>query len=365
MEKEALKELLVDLQSCGLRYTTAGGLGRQGGAGPANGSALDFGDYQAVIATTGKCIEKSPYSMEMKDKKTILKKDGRIIGNVGISHRPRFYDLQTKDGVPYWKIALVHGKDCLASTVFQACCRWNTPDQCQFCSIGTSLDEQQTILCKTPEQLAETAEAAVRLDGIRHMTLTAGSTLHPEDGIRYLAKCAVSIRNRVPQLPIHVQFEPYDGMDDGVFQKLKVAGVETVGIHIESFDQSVRERITPGKAKISVETYFTAFEKAVRVFGRNQVSTFVIVGLGENPAVLVEGCRKAAALGVYPFIVPFKPVVGSPMGGMELPVKASMLKIYKEVSDILWEYGLEAKKNKAGCVRCGACSALPAFERCL
>lgn len=38
----------------------------------------------------------------------------------------------------------------------------------------------------------------------------------------------------------------------------------------------------PSKSQISLEVYFRAFEKAVSVFGRNQVSTYVIIGLGED-----------------------------------------------------------------------------------
>src|SRR5262245_51626848 len=35
--------------------------------------------------------------------------------------RPRFYDLVTADGVSYEKIALLHGRDVLATTVVQTC----------------------------------------------------------------------------------------------------------------------------------------------------------------------------------------------------------------------------------------------------
>ena len=34
--------------------------------------------------------------------------------------------MQTADGVPYWKIALLH-LDSIASTVVQKCIYWDTP----------------------------------------------------------------------------------------------------------------------------------------------------------------------------------------------------------------------------------------------
>ena len=60
------------------------------------------------------------------------------------SPRPRFYDLTTADGIPYWKIALLH-LDSLASTVLQTCAYWGNADQCTFCGIGVSLAAGRTI----------------------------------------------------------------------------------------------------------------------------------------------------------------------------------------------------------------------------
>ena len=39
-------------------------------------------------------------------------------------------------------------------------------------------------------------------------------------------------------------------------------------MHLEAVTPAVRERIMPGKAQVSVERYFSAFEAAVKVFGR-------------------------------------------------------------------------------------------------
>ena len=54
-------------------------------------------------------------------------------------------------------------------------------------------------------------------------------------------------------------------------------------------------------------------QQLVRAFGEGQVSTYVILGMGEDPQVTVEGCRRAIDLGVYPFIVPLRPTAGSLM----------------------------------------------------
>ena len=56
--------------------------------------------------------------------------------------------METADGVPYWKIALLH-LDSIASTVVQKCIYWGTHEQCGFCGIELTRGEQ-TIPVKTP-----------------------------------------------------------------------------------------------------------------------------------------------------------------------------------------------------------------------
>src|SRR6202035_4696623 len=107
---------------------------------------------------------------------SVLERDGVRVATIGFPPQPRFYALQTAEGIPYWKIAVLHASDVLATTVHQTCIRYqNRSTTCQFCAIGLSLAAGKTIARKTPEQLAEVARAAVQLDGVKHMVLTTGT----------------------------------------------------------------------------------------------------------------------------------------------------------------------------------------------
>ena len=46
--------------------------------------------------------------------------------------------------------------------------------------------------------------------------------------------------------------------------------------------------------------YEAAWEEAVRVFGRNRVSTYLLVGLGEDPDELVAGAGRLIDRGRLP-----------------------------------------------------------------
>ena len=157
------------------------------------------------------------------------------------------------------------------------------------------------------------AAAAVRLDGVEQLVLTTGTPATADRGAAHLAACAAAVRAAVPGLPIQVQCEPPD--DFAWFARLAEAGADTLGMHLEAVEPAVRAAVMPGKAEVPVEHYLRAYAAAVAVFGRGQVSTYLIAGLGDRPESLVAMAEQLLGLGVYPFLVPFAPIAGTGVRG--------------------------------------------------
>jgi len=212
---------------------------------------------------------------------------------------------------------------------------------------------------KTPEQLAEVAQEALKLDGIGHVVLTTGAPEEPALELSYLTACTRSIKEAT-HLPVHAQLLPPDDPDR--LWELKEAGLDTVGIHIECFDVEILSKAAPHKSVLGLDAYVASWKKAVEIFGANQVSSFLIAGLGEKEDSIIEGSEFLADLGVYPFVVPLRPIPGSLMEQERPPDPALMIRLYEQVVEILRRKGLHSTRSLAGCVRCGACSALPFFE---
>jgi biotin synthase-related radical SAM superfamily protein len=124
----------------------------------------------------------------------------------------------------------------------------------------------------------------------------------------------------------------------------------------------VLARVAPAKARTGIDAYFRAWERAVGAFGAGQVSTYVILGMGEDPDLIVAGCRRAIDIGVYPFVVPLRPTVGSLMEHMTAPSPEYCETIYRRVVPYLAARGLGARGVAAGCARCQACSAMSLLE---
>ncbi|BBL70988.1 hypothetical protein MoryE10_15940 [Methylogaea oryzae] len=356
--------LVAELQSLGLRLEgePAGVQGRRGGAGPSDHKAVTLADRTVMIPVATAPAAASPFVAGPPDAQgsAVIRRDGVAVAHITFPRQPRFYDLATADGVPYSHIATLHGADVLATTVLQSCIRYgNRKTTCQFCAIGQSLAAGKTILRKTPQQLAEVARAAVTLDGVKHMVMTTGTPNLADRGAAILCESAAAVKAAV-DLPIQGQCEPPD--DAAWFARMKAAGIDSLGMHLEAVTPDVRARIMPGKAGIPLARYMDAFDAAVAVFGRGEVSTYILAGLGDSAEAILTVCERLIDQGVYPFVAPFVPIAGTPLKRHPPPEPQFMQAILPRLGAMLKRAGLRSADTTAGCAKCGACSALAGYE---
>ena len=102
--------------------------------------------------------------------------------------------------------------------------------------------------------------------------------------------------------------------------------------------------------------YEKNWKHAVDVFGNNQVSSYVLTGFGESKGDLLNAVENIISLGVIPYITPVRSIPGIP----DLPTTNydELLEIYRKSAKLMKQYGVNPLLNKAGCVRCGGCSAI-------
>ena len=358
-----LGRLVTELQVRGVvDPAIAGNQGRRGGAGPSDHRALTIHGSTVMVPVYNAVSQDSPYQLrqDASGAVAVAGPGGESLAAVQAPAEPAFYGLSTADGTPYKAIALLHGRDVLATTLLQTCIRFRDRSQsCQFCAIEQSLEDGRTVVRKTPAQVAEVAEAAVRLDGVRQLVMTTGTPNSDDRGARLMAETAAAVKAKVA-IPIQGQCEPPD--DPIWYQRMKDAGIDSLGMHLEVVEPEVRRRILPGKAELTLERYYDAFEQAVAVFGRGQVSTYLLAGLGDRAESLIACSERLIQLGVYPFVVPFVPIAGTPLQHHPAPSTDFMVGVYGAVAALLRASDISAAAMAAGCAKCGACSALSLFE---
>src|ERR1700710_3106126 len=341
------RQLMTELQSFGLRLGDpapphSGVASRRGGAGPSDHKAVTVDGHTIMVPVHTSSAWNSPFVAHSPDAqgRSALTRGSIPIASIAFPKAPRFYAMQTFEGVPYSHIATLHGADVLATTVLQTCIRYESRKKtCKFCAIGQSLAAGRTIAHKTPQQLAEVARAAGLLEGVKHMVMTTGTPNATDRGAAVLVDSAFAIRAAV-DLPIQAQCEPPD--DDRWFERMKASGIDALGMHLEAVTPEVRARIMPGKASVPLERYYAAFEAAVPVFGRGQVSTYILAGLGDTPEAVLAMAERLIGMGVYPFVVPFVPISGTPLESHPAPAPDFMDAILRPLSAVLADSGVKA-----------------------
>jgi len=157
------------------------------------------------------------------------------------------------------------------------------------------------------------------------------------------------------------QYDPIPRhIDEQAAATVRDAGATAIGIHVESLDDGVRRRWMPGKSSVPMADYEAAWDEAVRVFGRNRVSTYLLVGLGEDADELIAGAGRLIDRGVYPFVVPFRPMGGTlaARDGVTAPSTDLLAYVTAGVAEKLRAAGMRGADQKAGCAACGACGVL-------
>ncbi len=333
--------------------------GRKGGAGPSGGRYFLFEDNTLVNVALWNNSKLTPLVLGEKKGRSfqiINNKNKEAFADLRLVPNPDYYDPSciTSDGIPMKKIALVHGIDCLSSTIYQKCVYWACGEACKFCGVELSLQTDSTILEKNAEQMNEVIATAKKENRCSHMTLTSGTDFTPDKGVNRYSNMLRGIKKENPDLPLHVQIEPLDNLT--FINQLKDAGADTIGIHIEILDEKVRKKMTPGKAHIPYQLFEENWTHAIDIFGKNQVESFILTGLGESPNELIKDLEKIISVGVIPFITPVRTIPGKTnFPKMEV---STLVKIYRETAKLMKRSGVNPLEHKAGCVKCGGCSAI-------
>ncbi len=346
-------------------------IARKGGAGPAGGIFATFDNsFQANVPLQPQMTAESDIfikNVPVDGKFQTFKPDaeGTIVPYKWLFNipEPSFYNdlfypkarLETGAPVPFNKIALVHGWNCIATTVNQTCKYWRSGLQCSFCAIEESLKGGASLPRKEPDGLVAFTERARKEKRVTHFTLTSGTQDGPDGGAMEYVPIVKALKSNF-KYPVHVQVAPVSNLD--YLDKLYYAGVDNIGIHVETFPEGNRRVFCPGKSEIPLKQFERNWDYSVELFGDNQVESYLLAGLGETFDDFKAAVDLLISHEVIPFVVPARPIINTIFEKNRLNSHFQLVEYYIHAAKRLHEQGLHPKKAVAGCVRCGACSAI-------
>lgn len=221
---------------------------------------------------------------------------------------------------------------------------------CQFCSVPKTKGK-----IKTKEEILAIVEEARKRGQLEVIALTSGIATSPEDEIDRVVEI---VRALAPyNVPIGVAVHPAENCS----RRLRDAGVSEVKYSVETMDPEIFDRMCRGSKGHSLEFILESLREAVEVFGRNHVSSNIIIGLGETDAGVREGVEYLAQMGVIPVL---RPISISPLRKEELktavrPGPGRLLALTRMTREILRKYGLSAGESKTMCLACTGCDLTP------
>lgn len=284
-----------------------------------------------------------------------LIQNGHQLCQVKVLSAPDWYQKRVGD-FDITQIMTAHNRQ-LVSAVYEDCALFSGGRQsCQFCVINYSLAKRDPRLVTKNSELILAALEQIPVVEYGGLTLNGGMTVGTGRGMELIEPVVRAVHKQYPQLPIAVEMTPPE--DALWIDRIIEAGVSSLMMNLECWDEKIRSQLIPGKNTYCPRSmYLSAFDRAIRQLGPGRVSTCFVVGT-EPMDSLRQGITEVIRCGVMP----------SPLAGRyfeDVPNYPFAPQVnWREFLDILFFAGYELKRqgigstDQAGCVACGMCDLI-------
>lgn len=119
-------------------------------------------------------------------------------------------------------------------------------------------------------------------------------------------------------IPISVSCQPLTAKN---IQLLAHAGVNRIGIALDAATEAIFNKVKGSEAGSSYtwKNQFKQLKMALEIFGQGNVSTHIIVGLGETEKEVVMLVQKCVDINILPALFAFTPIRGTKLGNNQQP----------------------------------------------
>ncbi len=253
------------------------------------------------IPCAEKFTEASPYVITRKGERHMIS-DGAGGVEVSLVPRPAFYDKKTSTGVPFSKIARVHGS-LIVITPSPVCEFFDSKVECRYCAGNFDSAGKENVVY-TVEEVVETVGAALAEFGSPVVYLSIGFSRDASGGMEFLRPYLQAIKRQYNCL---AAIEALPPKDNHWIDETYAMGADSVLYNVEIYDEELFKIICPGRASlIGRKRYLDALEYAAKIFPSGTVASHLIVGL-EPPGSTCQGIDFLTGIGVVPVLPIYRP----------------------------------------------------------
>jgi lipoyl synthase len=191
---------------------------------------------------------------------------------------------------------------------------------CGFCPQATASKSNTELLSRVTWPTFPTAEVlqslckTVKQGKIKRVCIQAlnywGVFMHLEAFVKEVKKSSA--------VPVSVSCQP---LNTANIELLSGAGVDRLGIALDAATEELFSNVK-GKAAgcpYSWESQFRQLNEALRIFGKGNVSTHLIVGLGETEKQMAQVIQRCVDIAVLPALFAFTPIRGTTLQALPPP----------------------------------------------
>jgi hypothetical protein len=274
------------------------------------------------VACSDYVAETSPYSIKKSGRGHVMTFDGAD-GEVPVKFvpKPEFYHRNTTTGVPFSRIADIHGRYTVI-TPSPRCDFFNSNVECRYCAgnfdvragsaggagggpKGPVAEEAGGVARDfTVDEILETVELVLKERASEIIYLSIGFAEGEDGGMEFLAPYIQAVKKHFSCL---VAVEAMPPKHNHWIDETYALGADSVLYNLEIFDPELFEILCPGRAElIGRRRYIDALKYAAGIFPNGTVASHLIVGL-EPPGSTTKGVDFLVGLGVVPILPVFRP----------------------------------------------------------
>ncbi|MBS7655083.1 radical SAM protein [Candidatus Bathyarchaeota archaeon] len=196
-----------------------------------------------------------------------------------------------------------HEGKCLANCGFCAQARESKTDLNHLSRVAWPIFETEKVLNKIEESLKKAKRICIQ-------------ALNYPNSFNDVASLAKALRKF--NIPISISCQPFN---ETQFHMLKVIGVDKISIPLDASTKEIFEEVKGLKRKSPYiwEAHFEALKKAVKIFGEGNVTTHLILGLGETERDVCFLTQKLTDIGVNIALFALTPIKGTFLENFKSP----------------------------------------------
>jgi len=242
----------------------------------------------------------------------------------------------------------LHAPQILFAAPLRQCIFGAIGQGCKFCTFEMRRSEL------VPEELMARwlTTVLMKCPEVTSLAVGGGTPNLVDYGSNYYGSIVRRVKDSFPGIRASIEIVPSGRGDD--LRLLRDSGYDAAIMSLEVWDEAIRQRVCPGKGRVSRDEYMSAWTNAIEKFGEGQVASVLLVGL-EPEESTIEGIDALVDLGVIPTLIPFRPYNGTPLVGHPRTTVEAYLRCSRYCTHRLRGAGL-SPSGQYGCTGCGGCS---------